>query len=278
MKKTLIACFAILCQVGVVNAATTTLDPRVKELTREEVMALPKAQRQQYMQKLIAIKSGGFITKEGTGKGHLKIISSVPEIDQGFMAASIKNIWRVLKIDISVVPAEKAKPFSLAAAKDLLKNYKAQAGVFVVEDDEYPRLLVAHEEGWGLVNVKKCASSTEDSRDKVLMRARKEILRTLALASGAGNSGNVMQSVVDIGSLDNILVEALPLQARNAMLSHLANLGIVPVYETSYFKACKEGWAPAPTNDVQKAIWEKVKADKERGPTNPITIPPPKKK
>ena len=33
----------------------------------------------------------------------------------------------------------------------------------------------------------------------------------------------------------------------------------------------------AQTNDVQKAIWEKVQAKKERGPARPITIPPPKK-
>lgn len=30
-----------------------------------------------------------------------------------------------------------------------------------------------------------------------------------------------------------------------------------------YKIAVKEGWAPAPTNDYQKAIWEKVKAEKE---------------
>ena len=33
-------------------------------------------------------------------------------------------------------------------------------------------------------------------------------------------------------------------------------------------KACQEGWAPAPTNDVQKAIWEKVHAI----PDKPMTI------
>ena len=39
-----------------------------------------------------------------------------------------------------------------------------------------------------------------------------------------------------------------------------------------------EGWAPAPTNDIQKAIFERVKADKERGPSKPLTIAPPAKK
>ena len=36
--------------------------------------------------------------------------------------------------------------------------------------------------------------------------------------------------------------------------------GMTPTRIASYKKACQEGWAPAPTNDVQKAIWEKVHA------------------
>ena len=55
-------------------------------------------------------------------------------------------------------------------------------------------------------------------------------------------------------------------------------LNVDMLRKVSYKRACIEGWAPAPTNDIQKAIWEQAKADKERGPTNPIKIPPPKKK
>ena len=55
-------------------------------------------------------------------------------------------------------------------------------------------------------------------------------------------------------------------------------LGITRPRRISYRRACLEGIAPAPTDDIQRAIWERIKADKERGPTTPITIPPPKKK
>ena len=48
--------------------------------------------------------------------------------------------------------------------------------------------------------------------------------------------------------------------------------------KATYLRACHLGWAPPPTNDVQRAIWEKIKAEKERGPTKPITIPPPNAK
>jgi len=41
-----------------------------------------------------------------------------------------------------------------------------------------------------------------------------------------------------------------------------------------YLKACQEGWAPVPTNDYQKAVWERVRSEKERGPANGLRIEP----
>jgi hypothetical protein len=39
-------------------------------------------------------------------------------------------------------------------------------------------------------------------------------------------------------------------------------MGIKPARMTTYRKACEEGWAPMPTNSVQKAIWDEVKVKK----------------
>lgn len=36
--------------------------------------------------------------------------------------------------------------------------------------------------------------------------------------------------------------------------------GVTPARKGTYESACQQGWAPAPTNDIQKAIWEKVHA------------------
>ena len=38
--------------------------------------------------------------------------------------------------------------------------------------------------------------------------------------------------------------------------------------------AVEEGWAPAPTNAVQKKIWTDIKAKQGKSPTNPIKIVP----
>ena len=51
-------------------------------------------------------------------------------------------------------------------------------------------------------------------------------------------------------------------------------MGFAPYRRTTYKRACKEGWAPAPTNDFQRAVWEKIKAEQGEKPTNPIRILP----
>ena len=44
------------------------------------------------------------------------------------------------------------------------------------------------------------------------------------------------------------------------MKKYMAARGVTPHYRCPYFKACEEGWAPAPTNEYQRAVWEKVHA------------------
>ena len=84
--------------------------------------------------------------------------------------------------------------------------------------------------------------------------------------------------VTELSDLDAIpgLDFALDVEAR--IVNNMNTSGIRPYRIAKYSEAVKEGWAPAPTNDYQKAIWDKVRSEKERGPTNPIEIPMPKKK
>ena len=56
--------------------------------------------------------------------------------------------------------------------------------------------------------------------------------------------------------------------------SRTNEVAAVDVRYVTYRQACIEGWAPAPTNDVQKAIWEKVHSEKERGPSHGLKISP----
>jgi len=62
--------------------------------------------------------------------------------------------------------------------------------------------------------------------------------------------------------------ENVPIDMVDFYVTYLKALGVKPAEKTTYRKACREGWAPAPTNEVQQAIWDKV----HQIPANPMKI------
>lgn len=72
--------------------------------------------------------------------------------------------------------------------------------------------------------------------------------------------------------------DSFTLAARDEVRRLLPEAGFEPAVVATYQTACREGWAPAPTNGWQRAIWERALSEKERGPTNPILILPPNRK
>ena len=150
--------------------------------------------------------------------------------------------------------------------------------LFVIEDDKFPILLCAPEERWVAVNVTRLACDKEAFFEA---RVKKELSRGFAILCGAMNSqypGSLMGGVGGVDDLDKHVDSQLPIDVLSRLPSYMKSLGVTPARYSTYRGACKQGWAPPPTNEYQKAIWEQVKADKERGPTNPITIPPPNAK
>ena len=78
--------------------------------------------------------------------------------------------------------------------------------------------------------------------------------------------GNLMHAAKLEGTYN--LKDLLPHDVVTRQLKYLAAMNVTPKVRITYKKACEEGWAPAPTNEFQKAIWEKVHA----APKNPMKI------
>jgi hypothetical protein len=109
-------------------------------------------------------------------------------------------------------------------------------------------------------------------------RCRKGILRAYSVLIGGARSqfpGNIL-AVKSIEELDTV-GEFVPGDVQMVIRQNFKDHEVTAETKAPYIRACKEGWAPAPTNDIQKAIWDRVKSEKERGPTNAIKIRPPKK-
>ena len=98
------------------------------------------------------------------------------------------------------------------------------------------------------------------------MRAQIGFVRAGALALGAWSARtekSPLKVVQTPNDLDKLPVTTLTMNEFQGVMNYLPEIGIKPYTLTTYKRACREGWAPPPTNDIQKAIWEQVRTDKE---------------
>ena len=72
----------------------------------------------------------------------------------------------------------------------------------------------------------------------------------------------------DLRSLDRIQLEALSPEPLFKMQDGCSARNMRSARRGTYRRACEQGWAPQPTNDVQKAIW----AEFHTKPTEPMQI------
>ena len=151
-------------------------------------------------------------------------------------------------------------------------NAKANIGLTlkVREGEAGIPLIVMPDNASAIVNV-KALSADNPSRDVLDSRVCKELWRGLIYTIGGGNTyvqQCVMKQVSSLAELDALPSKTACPDAFMRVTESAKVLGIQPVRRVTYRQACKEGWAPAPTNDVQSAIWNETR----QLPTKPITI------
>ncbi len=238
------------------------------------IEALPPARREAYRAKQRAerISYAGGIVRKTEGKGRIVYANLQQTVVTADIAETMNVLGKYLRVNIDTLDA---KSDDVADVNKYLLDNKAKAVVIVVDNATDPSILVAPEEKWAKVNIGKF-------KDKnVKSRAQMELLRAFCyLCGGIGSEYNnpLTGFIGNPAQLDDSPVAELPIDVVNRFTPYLKQLGVIPYIESTYRKACREGWAPAPTNAVQKAIWEDFNATKERGPANALQIPSPKKK
>lgn len=250
MKKLLIA--ASFALVGVVFAEEAQKVAPEKQLS-PEILAKRAESSRRRREKLVVPGSqkGVFLFANAD-------VKSVPNATIAEVTAIIaKNMD--IKFDIC-----ESKPATPATAAKMLREKGAAAGVFIVYEKDLPILLSAPEENWVILNARALKTSTDDEQ-AVAKRMKCEIFRAFSIASGSHRSqfgGNVM-SADSLKDLDRLPEIFFPYDVYQRIDANLTNLGITPLRYVRYSVAVREGWAPAPTNDVQREIvklWEEQKA------------------
>ena len=209
--------------------------------------------------------NGGLVRKAGSAKGYFVLLNAQKSVPCDNLKAALDVIDMRVHIQMKTVQLDS---LSIASIPNEMSKVGGNVGVALVDDPTLPALLSAPEEGWSLVNV---ARLSDADKVKVAMRTRREILRAFALAGGAMYAAQgdfVLQPVRKPSDLDRLIREDYGAAMAHIFPLALPYYGVTPWHQATYKKACEEGWAPQPTNDVLKAIWDKANAT----PKTPMKI------
>ena len=152
-----------------------------------------------------------------------------------------------------------------AASKRFESPDVAMVVMLVNAGSDSPRLSVFPEDRIGLINADRFSSIL---LDKLLLR---EIWRTIGFTGGTGYApyrGCVMQPAFNDNEIAGLMGDVLQPMTLQPFRKFETRFNMKRSRMVPYELACEQGWAPAPTNDVQKAIWDRVHA----APKNPMKI------
>ena len=215
---------------------------------------------------------GGNIERPDSFKGKVVFVDTQSRVGFTNVVLAARTLRDATECNIVAERAAGGKP------EDFLRSTGAAVVVVVVDDETTPAMLVAPEDHWGVVNVARLVGDLPTEKAKARFigpRTTKEVIRAFSLLCGGGSSqfpGNMMNAT-SLRKLDTT-VDSIPVDMVGYYQAYLKTLGVTVRAVTDYKTACREGWAPAPTNDVQKAIWDKV----HEMPSAPIKIKPETKK
>ena len=219
-------------------------------------------------------KTGGFIVREA--KGPLAMIVDA----RAKPRATVDEVARLYRLgthlDCTVERRPRGGASPLAFAQSLMADGSPLLVVAVVDGcGELPVLSVFPEERIGIVNADRLSGGGDPSARE--MRVAKELWRAIGFIGGVGFSAqenDMMQPYYTIAELDANQHPYIQPMNMAKMQRMWRRFGVQKAARIPYRTACAEGWAPPPTNDVQKAIWERVHSEKERGPTHGLKIVP----
>ena len=210
---------------------------------------------------------GGALYTMATGRV-IRVVNAQKRIDGAFVD-SFKNSMRVA-LHLPVV-AEQVEPSeAVALAISETKRNDTALAIVVTDDTITPGFLVAPEDRWAIVNVSRLVA--DNPSDAVLkVRTTKECWRAIGYLLGASDSLRqpcLMRPIHSLKDLDAEQIAVVTPEPFAKMALNAQKLNISRQRLVTYKQACQEGWAPAPTNDVQRAIREETR----KLPTKPIKI------
>ena len=212
------------------------------------------------------IDSEGGLVKLG-GKGTLVIIDcretpNNADFEQGLNALALK-----FPVQTRI---ERGDDFSVESAAGSVHKRNANAAVFIVEHPALPLSLLASEERWASINVKRLnadAPTIEVFRRRLSKMLVRQCYRLLG-SDATKNPRTCLYPVFSLQDLDAIQGYDLSAWAQMSISEAMPRIGLDPEVYGTYRDACEAGLAPPPTNSIQRKIWKLIHAP----PSKPLKI------
>lgn len=261
VKQMLGAALAVGLAASLIPAfGETVVSPRDKEAWAKLTPAERKA--------AVEYRLGGMCVKPGSQTGRIALVNAQKRVPADVIRETCSYLAEKTNYRIEVTEGE----FSFPKPKPV-----ADVNVYVVDDANLPGLLHAPEERWTTVNVAPLAEGQGAKESFLKARTQKEVTRAFLLACGAQDSNypnSIMGAKTKPADLDKHVDCRFAVDILRRLGPYLEKFGVRPAIRQPYRVAVQQGWAAAPTNDMQKAIWDKIHAM----PTEPIKIKPEAKK
>ena len=212
-----------------------------------------------------AAKDGGWYQIKGYG--YVAAIDCRPVKVSDDYKAGVETVKSTFKPDIRLV---EGRPFTLANAGAQLASSGANVAVFIVDDVNLPMTLTAYEEKWTFINAAKIRGDAPDKdrfRRRLSLLFMRQCYRILG-SDATKTPDSCFYPVFSSKDLDDITSTDVPVGAYIAINESMSRTGIEGIEMGTYRDACEMGKASAPTNAIQKAIWEQVYTP----PKNPMKI------
>lgn len=254
MNKTIISLAATLA-VCVAVAAD-------KPHTAQEFNSMSPEERKELFEK----RTGGLVRREAEGPNVVVVDGrkTPGKVLRYFEKENIESHGSKPGLPVKTYAEEIEEAVPIAKALKVLNKERAAIAIVIVHGgDGMPGLTVCPEDRVAAVNADKY-----DNKDFLLL---KEVWRAIGFIGGVGYSkysADPMQPVFSKADLEAMPGTALLPVSLNGLRAFNTRFGVKAAYTVPYIAACREGWAPAPTNEYQQAIWDKVHTI----PDKPLTI------
>lgn len=244
--------FAVSTALAVFGYANSVPTGGVKRVRMKDGKVIATKVDRELIKKAMYIKTGGKVARPGTYQGRLVYVNCQKSAPVEWLQSNAAAFAKSAKIKVNVETGDFSWPSPRVVGN---------ASLFIVDDAKLPSVIVAPENRWGMVNLAPLKSGDGQKEAYFAARVQKELSRSAAILCGSHDSNYpnpLTACMTDPSQLDKVVECALPVDVLTRISKYVVGYGIIPAKEVTYEKAVKEGWAPQPTNDVQKAIWDNI--------------------